>query len=138
MHIVRDPYAVFRSSRHIIATLFPYMHLQEPDPRAVDEDILGRYETVNDAYLRHRGQIPPGRLHELRFEDLERDPLGELCGLYRGLGYGGLGSRAARPGGLSRFPEGIPEECFRALKTGMKERIRERWRRHFEAFGYPV
>lgn len=138
VHIQRDPYEVFLSSRHIIATLFPYMFLQRPDLEEVDEDILQRYVEVNDAYLAHRKLIPPGDLHEMRYEDLVADPQGELEKLYAALRYPGW--ERARPifaaylAGLS----GYRRNAFRPLDPETRGLVRNRWGKYFDAFGYPA
>jgi hypothetical protein len=136
VHIVREPYAVFKSSRHTIATLFPYMYLQTPDPSEVDEDILQRYETVNGAYLADRNLIPAGRLHEMRYEDLSAHPLRELERMYGVLGYGPFD--AARPS-LEAYLASV--QYYRTnelhpLEPRVKSVIARRWERFFSAFGY--
>ncbi|MBW8887698.1 MAG: sulfotransferase [Fibrobacteres bacterium] len=137
VHIVRDPYAVFKSSRHTIATLFPYMYLQSPDPAEVDEDILQRYETVNDAYLADRNLIPPGRLHEMRYEDLAADPLRELERMYGALGYGPFGAAGPFLEGYLATVKSYRTNDLHPLESRVKALVAGRWERFFSAFRYP-
>jgi omega-hydroxy-beta-dihydromenaquinone-9 sulfotransferase len=138
VHIQRDPYAVFQSSRHIIDTLFPYMFLQKPDLREVDEDILQRYAEVNDSLLRDRSSIPEGNYHEMRYEDLEADPKGELMRLYGRLGLPGWG--AALPGYETYLAalQTYRKNRFPVLDAETRALVRSRWLRFFEAFDYPA
>ena len=138
VHIHRDPYAVFQSSRHIVRTLFPYMFLERPDWEAVDEDILQRFDTVYAAWFRDRSRIPPGDLHEIRFADLERDPLGEVERLYAALGLPGW--TEARPA-LASYAAGLAayrKNAFAPLDAATRALVRARWERWFRALGYPA
>ena len=76
VHIHRDPYVVFRSTRHMIRVVQPVFRFQEGPLPDGDDRILGVYTEMYDAYFEQRGLIPEGRLCEVGFEDLERDPVG--------------------------------------------------------------
>ena len=65
--------------------------LQEPhSPEEIDARIIWRYEILYDAFFEERDLIPDGRFHEIRFEDLERDPVAEIRRLYEGLDIPGF------------------------------------------------
>ena len=42
-------------------------------------------KTLYDGYFEQRSLIPAGRLHDIAFEDLERDPLGQIKCIYESL-----------------------------------------------------
>jgi omega-hydroxy-beta-dihydromenaquinone-9 sulfotransferase len=138
VHIVRDPYSVFMSSRHIIATLFPYMFLQEPNLAEVDEDILQRYDILNGEYLQTREMIPPGRLFELRYEDLETKPLEVLESLYGTLGYSAWGDFKPVAEQYLAGLKGYRKNVFPPLDEQLKRQIARRWERYFKAFRYSI
>lgn len=52
---------------------------------------------LTSAYLRERGGLPPSQLVEVRFEELDSDPLGVLRRVYGAFGWvgGGRGEGAA-------------------------------------------
>jgi hypothetical protein len=68
VHIRRDPYAVFRSSRHTTEKLFEYFTLQRP-VFDVDSWTIRNYRAIHDAYFEDVGLIRRDRFHEVRFED---------------------------------------------------------------------
>src|SRR5215208_5840142 len=90
VHIHRDPYAVFRSTRGTIRT-DKTLCLQEasdsPDP---DARIIRRYRIMYDSFFEERHLIPEGRFHELSFEELERDPVGVVRRIYEHLDIHGF------------------------------------------------
>lgn len=136
VHIHRDPYAVFQSSRHIFRTLAPLLELQRHDRRHDDERIVQQYATISEAFFADRPLIPSGRFHELRFEDLERDPLGQMAELYEALDLGGFGELEPS---LRRYLASLGEyrkttHC--PLEPAVGQRIATAWRRSFDEWGY--
>src|SRR4029078_4297368 len=53
-----------------------------------EETTLQQYEEIYQAFFEERALIPAGRLHEIAYEDLEVDPLGQLRQLYAALQLG--------------------------------------------------
>src|SRR5215212_8732766 len=91
VHIHRDPFAVFQSTRRNIPVMERASCLQEPrSPEEFDAWIIGRYKTLYNAFFEERDLIPERQFYEIRFEDLERDPVAEVRGLYEHLGIPGF------------------------------------------------
>jgi hypothetical protein len=51
--------------------------------------VLDQYELLYQLYCRDRALVPPGRLLELRFDQLDARPLEVLAGVYRSFGCAG-------------------------------------------------
>jgi hypothetical protein len=138
VHIHRNPYVVFRSCQHYFDTAVWYTYLQRPDREAVDRGILGRYTTLYDAFFEERGLIPAGHYHELAFEDLERDPVGQMRLLYEKLGLAGFdGFEPA----LRKYLAGIADyrkNEYPDLSPALRVEVGKAWRRGFEEWGYPL
>ena len=100
------------------------------------EFILSQYETLFDDYMAARSLVPAGNLHEVRYEDLDADPVREMGALYTALGIGGFAE--ARPriaeyiAGLGRFKK----NAHKPVDPAMRALIRRRWGKSFAAFGY--
>lgn len=140
IHLRRNPYAVFQSSRHTVERLAPWWALQDYDYAAGDLDgrTLHMYREVSDAFFEQRGLIPPGRLHEMCFEDLEADAIGEMRKAYKALG---LPDFAEVEPDLRRYLESLSryrKNAFPPLPAELRERIAVEWRRCFEEWGYPM
>lgn len=91
LYIYRNPYNVIRSGVHLRRTICEANTLGRPTLATCEEDVLNTYEQCIRTYHEDRKLVPGGQLHEIRFEDLERDPVGELNRAYEKLGLGDFG-----------------------------------------------
>ena len=136
LHIHRNPYHVFQSTRHTNLTAAPVSAMRRRGLRGLDEAILQRYQVMHEAFFAERGLIPAGRFHEISYEDLETDPVGQVQGAYERLGLPDF--EAVRPA-LRRYVDAeanyrknkLPE-----LPEPLRRRIAQDWRRSFEEWGY--
>ena len=71
VHIYRNPYSVFMSSRKLWRDGVSHSFLQDPDPELIDEIIFHWHLELFKLFERDRHLIPEGSLSEIRFEDLE-------------------------------------------------------------------
>jgi omega-hydroxy-beta-dihydromenaquinone-9 sulfotransferase len=136
VHIHRDPYRVFQSTKHTTLTAGPAFALQRRNLQTLNEGILRRYRILYDAFFEERSLIPPGHYHDVRFEELERDPLGQMESLYEKLGLGGFDS--VRPA-FQRYVASLADyrkNVLPHLPARLRERITDQWRRSFEEWGY--
>ena len=96
IHIVRNPYVVYRSMTNLYRHVLPICQLDDADPEEVVASMLDSYAAMMRQYMRDRESIPKGHLAEVRFEDLERNPMTELERLYDELTLPGW-DRARQP-----------------------------------------
>lgn len=93
---------------------------------------------MHDAFFEARDLIPPGQYHEVRFDELEADPIGQLERVYDALGLGEFSQ--VRPA-LERYVEGIRgyrKNEFPELPAALRRRIADAWRPCFERWGYAL
>ena len=138
VHIHRDPYRVFQSQRHYFNTAIWYTYLQRPDRSLVDAGILQRYSTMYDAFFKDRDLIPESRFHEVRFDDLERDPVGMVQRMYEQLDLGRF--EAFRPK-LQAYADSLAnyqKNEFVPLPESDRKQVAAAWSRSFETWKYPV
>ncbi|TKW63153.1 MAG: sulfotransferase [Paracoccus denitrificans] len=138
VHIHRDPYRVFQSQRHFFDTAGWYTYLQRPDLDALDEGILARHETMYDAYFEDLPLIPASRFCELRFDELEADPVAQINRVYDQLGLEGFDRMQPRLQTYVDSLGGYEKNSFSGLDAATRARVAERWRRSFETWGYPL
>ncbi len=113
-----------------------YTYFQRPDLDGVDERIIRRYGVLYDAFFKDRHLIPPGRFHEMRFEDLEREPVNELRRLYEQLDLPAFSRFEPRLQGYVDGLAGYQKNSFAELEPEVKERVGKAWARSFETWGY--
>lgn len=138
LHIHRDPYTVFRSTRKMERTTMPLFAFQRPDARRLDDFILARYRQMYDAFFADVPRIPTGQFAEVSYDAIVADPLGQLEHIYDTLDLGDFA--AARPG-LAAYvagQRGYRRNTYTALPEGERQRVYRAWRPVFERYGYPA
>jgi LPS sulfotransferase NodH len=136
VHVHRDPCAVFSSTRKMLTVNFAMHRLQRPPLDDLDEWIIRQYRAMYDAFFEERDLIPPGQYHEVCFEELEADPVGQMERLYEALSLPAFS--AARPA-LERYVDGLRgyrKNEFPELPAAMRRRLRDAWGPCFERWGY--
>ena len=87
IYLHRDPYAVFASAAHMAESYYPFTALQRLEPADVARFVLDQFELLHETYQTDRALIPPGRLVELGFAELDADPVAAMRRVYRELGW---------------------------------------------------
>lgn len=95
IHIVRDPYVVFPSTVNMWKALTTAHGLQRPTFAGLSDAVLRMFVRLYAALDAGRKLVAPNRYHEVRYEDLVRDPIGRLEEMYRQLDLGDFDT--ARP-----------------------------------------
>jgi hypothetical protein len=136
VNIVRNPYPVYQSMRNMYQKTMPGAVLQEIDWDDIDAWIVHAYQCQMRAYLEQRILIPPGRLVEIRYEDLDARPLEELETIYKTLELGDF--ERVRPK-LEAYIESLGryEKNRFDFPADVVQTVNENWSFAFEAFGYP-
>ncbi len=136
IHIVRNPYKVYLSTHKLWKDSLSHCHLQVPDPHFVDETILTLYTELFSLFERDRALIPPGALYELKFEDLEKDPLSSLEQLYQALGLPGFDAFSPRVMQYLDSLKGYRKNEFQ-MSASDQDKVLSRWSEVFQRYGYP-
>jgi hypothetical protein len=137
VHIHRDPYTVFQSTVHTHETGLPFGRLQDTSKFDWTDRIIRQYKEVYDAFFEQRGLIPAGRFHEMSFEALERDPVGEMRKLYASLGLPEFGTVEPAVRAYLDALSGYRKNAFPELAPDVRRRIAGEWGRCFAEWGYP-
>lgn len=135
--IYRNPYKVFTSTMHLRRTMFEDNGFAAPDYSSLEDMTLNVYRNLFDTYERDRHLIPEGNLHEIRFEDLEQDPIREIQSLYSGLSLPGFDE--LEPKLSERLAEHRAHKKNQyQMEAALLDRINTAWQPAFERFGYPM
>lgn len=137
IHIRRNPFEVFQSTRNFYRRLTPALAVEPVvmDPAEIDRLILETFPRLMHTVEAELGALPPGRWSATSFEALERAPLDELARIYGELALPPFEpARApiqAYLDGLGRYERnayGYPEADNR--------RVAEAWAAFIEPYGY--
>jgi hypothetical protein len=138
VHIHRNPYDVFRSTQYWIQAGTPVWALQRADPRDLEERAHRQYREVYDAFFEERGLIPKGHFHEIGFEALEADPLGQVRSIYEALALPNFGHVEPALRNYLASIAGYRTNSLPELPADLRSRVAREWRRCFDEWGYPV
>jgi hypothetical protein len=135
VHIVRDPYVVFPSTVNLWKSLYETHGLQRPTFAGLEEHVFRTFSLLYDRLEEGKRLVEPGRFHELRYEDLVRDPVGQMRALYEHLGLGGF--EEVRPR-LEHYLAGTRDYRTNryALPPALREEITRRWGDVIRRHGY--
>ena len=136
VHIHRNPSTVFHSTRKMLQTMVGWHNLQRARLNDVDDWILEQYREMYELFFQERGLIPSGSYHEMAFEELEKDPLGEMRKLYEALNLPDFRSAEA---GLERYISLIRsyrKNAFPALEPSLRARIKLMCESSIHEWGY--
>jgi hypothetical protein len=138
VHISRDPYAVFLSTRRLYQTAAAAANLQRDDPNRLDDGILQRYVAMYQAFFEECVLIPAGQYCELRFEDLENDMVGQIGRVYEHLGLPGFAELRPKLAERAGSITGYQKNRYPEIDEPTRRRIASSWQRNFEEWEYPV
>src|SRR5262249_5529474 len=87
IHLRRDPYRVYQSNMHNAREGFSLLQFQNPSSwREMEERFLDRYAAVENRFYITASQLPSQQVVEVRYEDLDVDPIRQIERIYHELG----------------------------------------------------
>jgi len=135
VHIVRDPYVLFPSTKNLWSRLYRDQGLQVPNGRGLDEHVFTTLTRMYEAFDRHRGRLEAGQFCEVRYEQLVADPIAQMRRVYDELELGEFD--AARPGIEAYFADQKDYKTNRyAMTPELRDEITRRWGGYIERYGY--
>ncbi len=135
INIVRDPYRIFLSTRHLYRVSNTVASLHAINDEFMQHMILENYQVMMQQYLAQRSLIPASRFVEVRFEDLERDPWAVIRTIYEALDLHGLDH--AHPA-MQRYLDSLGTYRKNALTmdAGLARTVEQAWGFAFDAWNY--
>jgi hypothetical protein len=135
IHIVRDPYKVFPSTINLWQKLADKHSCQRPNHRGLEEKVLSTFTHLYAKLEEGKRLISPNRFHELKYENLIRDPLGEMDCLYDRLELGGFEDCRERLAGYLERNANYETNKFE-LSAEQRSTIARRWGDVIRRYGY--
>ena len=135
IHIVRNPYDLFLSTRQLWHVVLSKSQLQQIEPAEIDRHILQFYPQLLQQYLADRALIPPGNLVEVRFEDLEAAPLDETRRIYETLGLPGYAEAEPALQAYLASVTSYRKNRYQLTPDVIKQ-VNQHWSFAFDTWGY--
>ncbi|MFQ6113268.1 MAG: sulfotransferase [bacterium] len=135
VHIVRNPYVVFPSTIHMLKSLSSACGLQKPNFEGLEDNVFQTFEYMYKKLEEGRALVHPSHFYELRYEDLVRNPIGQMRAMYEHLGLGDfekvLPALEDYVGGLAGYQTNRYE-----LSGEMRAEITRRWGSIIQKYNY--
>jgi len=136
IHIHRDPFTVFQSTRRTFQIMATWHNLHRADVPDLDDWLIRQYRLMYEAFFEDRPLIPSGNYCEVAFEQLERDPIGEIRKIYQSLNLADFSSFEPTLQKYVNSLAGYKKNVFRDLDPELKTRLRREWYQCFEEWAY--
>ena len=135
IHIYRNPYTLFPSTLHLYEKTLEIAALQEITREQVEADILHFYQEIMQQFFKDKDLIPAKNLIEVKFENLESDPMRELRRIYDSLGLREF-SEAEAP--ISAYLDSLSDYKKNKYEYSddVLEKVRREWQFAIDRWGY--
>jgi thioester reductase-like protein len=138
IHIHRDPYDVFTSTRNLHRKVLAFSALQRVSDAELDDTVLHLYEAMMRRYFQEAERIPHGQVIDVRYDDLVHRPLDVMENLYAGLGADHFQQVRPRIEAYLEGLRGYQKNSFSPLTDEEAARIEARWGFAFARLGYDM
>ncbi len=142
IHTVRHPYAVFTSTMRLMRAMFGFVGVQKPvlgplpdGGPSLEEYVIDTMNLLYRDFASEADSLAPGRLSQVRYEDLASRPIDEVGRVYRELGLGPIEPlRPKLEAHLASIKEYKPNK-FR-ISDEHKALVNHHWRWYLDRFDY--
>jgi len=135
IHITRNPYSLFPSTRRLWMALDAVSGFQLPRHEHLDEFVFTAFERMYGGFERQRDAIDAKHLCTVRYEDLVQDPVREVRQIYETLELGDF-ERVRNKIEAYIAEKKSYQPNRHELEPEIKAEIRRRWSHYFEKYGY--
>lgn len=137
IHVIRHPYDVFPSNIRLWRDAFSFSFLQRVSSEHIVEMVLSTYEQLYQNYHNEKNNIPEKNLFEIKFEEIEKDPVKSLERIYDHLGINGFDAMLPYVQSYQQSVSDYRKNIF-DLSPEIKSIIHHRWKITFEQYDYPA
>jgi hypothetical protein len=137
IHIVRDPLVLFPSTVRLWTSLSLVQGFQIPrdDAGRIEGQELGQFVRMYECFEQDRDLVPPGRLIDVRYEDLAADPVGQMRAIYQQLDLGSFADVESAMVGYKMKTSDYRTNKY-TVPPEVADRVRGRWSPYFQRYGY--
>ena len=136
IHIYRNPYNIFRSTQHLYRVVMERTQLQEIGQGEHENWVLRFYTQLMQKLLADKSLIPVGNLVEVKYEDLDKEPLAQLRKVYETLSLPGFAEAEPAFRAYLDSIAGYQKLSHKNLDDSAITKINRNWQFAFDALGY--
>ncbi len=136
IHIHRNPYDVFRSTKHLYNSAIKSSHLQNVNCSDQDEQIINNYKELYDQFFDDLPLLKKNNYCEVAFEDLESDPVKTIRYIYSQLQLDGYNDLEPELKSFFEEKNDYKKNNYENLNPEIKQKIQKSWAKNFENWNY--
>lgn len=139
VHIHRNPYRVYLSTKHLHRAVLRDQRLQEISEEEEDRIIIENYRLIMEGYLKTRASIPTGQLVEIAYDDIGTEHEIDLYeNIYKTLDLGDWDTVRPRIIAYLETKKGYKKNAFVPIAAETVALIQREWGFVFKEFGYDL
>ncbi|MCD6223140.1 MAG: sulfotransferase [Thermoplasmata archaeon] len=135
IHIYRNPYEVFFSTKKLYEGIMPLFALQNYDMEEIEENIFYFYKAMYEKFFKEQHLIKEENYIEIKYENFIKSPLKTLEEIYRTLDMPGFEDSKNRFKNYIARQKNYKPRNYKISKE-YKERIYEHWKVTIDKWGY--
>jgi len=138
VHIHRDPYVVYQSTRHLQIKCWENCALQSLDQSVIHDQVIRQYRIIMDSFFNERRLIPPERFCEVSYHDIEKEPVHAVRSIYEKLN---LPAFTAVEPAVETYVKSLSDyrkNAYVDLPADVRNEISRTWKRSFDEWNYPI
>jgi hypothetical protein len=106
------------------------------DDDAINTQLIDQVKTLYDGYFEQRALIPAGRLYDISYEDLEREPIDQIRAIYDALGLPDFAQVEKQLGNYLNSIADYKKNALPELPDQLRCHVHREWKRCFDEWGY--
>jgi hypothetical protein len=138
VHIHRDPYVVYQSTKRLQVKSWEYCALQATDESVVHDQVIRQYQEMMGAFFEEKHLIPADRYCEVSYDDLEKSPVNLLRGVYEKLNFPAFSNVEPAVNEYVKSLSEYKKNRHADLPPAVRDEISQKWRRSFDEWNYPI
>jgi predicted small secreted protein len=138
IHIHRNPYNVFKSTKKLFRTAVTTSRLQKPDSNQYDDYIIKLYNEMYDAFFKDRNLLDDGQFIDIAFEDIEAQPLEVIKKIYGDLKIDGFEQMKPDLDNYIQEYSNYEKNKYNEIDDDIRQKIARNCTRNFETWGYEL
>jgi membrane protease YdiL (CAAX protease family) len=139
VHLHRHPYTAYLSNIHLAREGLCLFQLQDRSFTTSEEDtLLDRYVAIEDRFYATVAQLPPVQVIDIRYEDLEVDPMGQIERIYDQLRINLTPAYRARLFSYLQSHASYQKNVLSAESDLRRREVNNKLAPLFRRWGYPI
>jgi len=136
IHVYRNPYVVFQSTRRLYEKMIPTTALQKNNLNDWDDHIIRNYRIMYEAFFNEKKLIPKENLFEISFEEFEKNILNNFKNIYNKLNIPNFKNVEPSIKAYLNTISDYKKNKHNRLEQEIIKKINKDWERNFNEWNY--